>query len=55
MTRYEELKQEKDNFIRAAKNAKDKNMVALWKHRADVIQGKINSLSVAEAEKEIGV
>lgn len=55
MTRYEELKQEKDNFIRAAKNAKDKNMIVLWKHRADETQEKIDSLSVAEAEKEIGV
>lgn len=53
MTRYEELKEEKENFIRAAKNAKDKNMVALWKHRAEEIQKKINSLTVAEAEKEI--
>lgn len=53
MTRYEELKEEKENFIRAAKNAKDKNMVALWKHRADETQEKIDSLTVAEAEKEI--
>ena len=53
MTRYEELKEEKENFIRAAKKASDKNMVALWKHRADETQEKIDSLTVAEAEKEI--
>lgn len=53
MTRYEELKSEKDNFINAAKKAKDKNMVALWEHRAEEVQEKINSLTVAEAEKEI--
>ena len=53
MTRYEELKEEKNNFINAAKKAKDKNMANLWKYRAEEIQKKINSLTVAEAEKEI--
>ena len=55
MTRYEELQEEKINFLKAAKKASDKNMAALWKHRAEETQEKINSLSVAEAEKEIGV
>lgn len=53
MTRYEELQEEKNNFLKAAKKASDKNMAALWEHRAGEIQEKINNLTVEEAAREI--
>lgn len=53
MTRYEELQEEKNNFLKAAKKASDKNTAALWEYRASEIQEKIDNLTVEEAAKEI--
>lgn len=53
MTRYEGLQEKKNNFLKAAKNASNKNMAALWEHRASQIQEKIDNLTVEEAAKEI--
>ena len=53
MTKYEKLYEQKQNFLRAAKKSTDKNMISLWKNRADVIQMKINNLTVAMAEQKI--
>ena len=53
MTRYEQLQEEKNNFLKAAKKTSDKNIAALWKYRASEIQERINNLTVEEAAKEI--
>ena len=53
MTRYEKLKEEKENFLRAAKNAVNKFMEKLWKQRANDVQERINKLTVAEAATKI--
>ena len=53
MTRYEKLQEEKNKFLKAARKAINKNMAALWEHRASQIQEKIDNFTVEEAAKEI--
>ena len=52
MTKYEKLKNTKNNFIQAAAQAEDPNMSKFWQKRAEQTQEQINKLSVEKAEKE---
>ena len=53
MTRYARLKQMKDNFIHAAVNAEDNDMIAMWIVRAEDCQRKMDSLTIEEAMREV--
>ncbi len=52
MTKYARLKKMKDNFIRAATNAKNNFMIQLWINRAEKTQEQINKLTINEAMEE---
>lgn len=54
MTKYARLKKIKDNFIKAAANAKCNFMISLWTKRADDIQNEIDNMTIEEASSEIG-
>lgn len=54
MTKYAKLKKIKDDFIRAAANAKDTFLISLWTYRAENIQSEIDKMTVEEASMEVG-
>lgn len=49
MCKYAVLRDKKDSLIRAAIKAECPNMKAIWIHKAEKIQEKIDSLSDKEA------
>lgn len=53
MTKYEKLKNTKNNFIQAAAQAEDPNMSKFWQKRAEQTQKQIDKLTVESANMEI--
>lgn len=49
MCRYAKYRAIKDNFIRAALRAECPKMKAIWIHKAEVMQSKIDNLSDSDA------
>ena len=53
MSKYEKLINQRDNFIKAAINAKSDFMKALWVHRAEKVTEELIDMSLNDASKEI--